>query len=105
MMKRIFIDLYTINALSFKQKVMDTGIVPGVEYVFEIFVFPSEWYRVNYGFSEEIIEKKAFRIRMDNIEQMDYVINQIYSDIRYISDLEAGPARVDENGGRKIYLV
>ena len=47
-----------------------------------------------------MIEKEAFRIRMDNIEQMDYVINQIYSDIRYISDLEAGPARVDENGGK-----
>lgn len=41
-MKRIFIDLYTINVTSFKDKVMDIGLVLSVEYVVEVFVFPSD---------------------------------------------------------------
>lgn len=45
-----------------------------------------------------MIEKEPFRIRMHNIEHMDNVIKEMYSDIRSISYLEAGPARVPDHG-------
>jgi len=78
---------------------MDIGLVLGVEYVVEVFVFPSKWYRKHYNFNQELIEKDSFLICMHNIEHRDYVIKEMFSQIiRSTSYLEAGPAKVPENG-------
>ena len=97
-MKRIIIDLCNINENSFRNKVMDIGLMIGVEYVVQIFIIPSEWYKINYNTNERDIKKDEYRILAHNLEHMDYIIKHWYSDIRKISDLEVAPCKVPENG-------
>lgn len=100
-MKRIFFDLYTIDLESFRKRVIDVGLLPDTEYVIEVFVLPSEWYREKYNFKDELIEKTNFRVDVLDLEYRYHFIKELYKYImQSTSLLDAGRAIVPINGKR-----